>query len=134
MNGRARLVTAVPLGPRAVLPSAYVSQRREGKAVVEDRSAETQLARMAAELEELRRYAEAQEKKASQLQHALDSRIVIEQAVGMLAERFELNVAEAFDLLRRAARNSRRELRALATELTESRATPEAVTAARMTA
>ena len=89
------------------------------------------LVRMAAELEELSRYADAQEKKASQLQLALDSRVVIEQAVGILAERFELSIAEAFALLRCAARDSRRELRALATELTRSRATPEAVTAAR---
>jgi AmiR/NasT family two-component response regulator len=90
-----------------------------------------ELARMAAELEELGRYADAQEKKASQLQLALDSRVVIEQAVGILTERFELSIAEAFDLLRRAARYSRRELRALATELTQSRETPDAVTAAR---
>jgi AmiR/NasT family two-component response regulator len=100
---------------------------------VADGSEGAELARMAAELEHLARYADAQEKKAAELQLALDTRVVIEQAVGMLAERFELSVAEAFDLLRRAARDSRRELRALAAELTQSRATPVEVATARLT-
>lgn len=78
---------------------------------------------MASELDKLTRYADQQEKKASQLQVALESRVVIEQAVGMLAERFDLSVAEGFDLLRRAAHTSRREIRALAAELTQSRST-----------
>jgi AmiR/NasT family two-component response regulator len=90
-----------------------------------------ELARMTAELEALALYADGQERRAAQLQTALDSRVVIEQAVGMLAERFELNVGDAFELLRRAARNSRRELRALATETTQSRTTPTAISAAR---
>ena len=68
---RARLVTAVPLGPRAFLPSAHVSQRRKVEPVV-DRSGPTELARMAAELDELARFADAQEKKATQLQTALE--------------------------------------------------------------
>jgi AmiR/NasT family two-component response regulator len=90
---------------------------------------------MAAELDKLARYADAQEKRASQLQTALDSRVVIEQAVGMLAERFDLSVADGFDLLRRAARDSRRQLRSLAVELTQSRATtPVEITAARASA
>jgi AmiR/NasT family two-component response regulator len=87
---------------------------------------------MATELEELARYADAQEKKATQLQTALESRVVIEQAVGMLAERFDLSLTEGFALLRHASRDSRRQLRALATELTESRTTPAEITAARM--
>jgi AmiR/NasT family two-component response regulator len=87
---------------------------------------------MAAGLDQLARYADAQEQRASQLQTALDSRVVIEQAVGMLAERFDLSVADGFDLLRRAARDSRRQLRSLAAELTQSRATtPVEITAAR---
>jgi AmiR/NasT family two-component response regulator len=87
---------------------------------------------MAAELDELARYADAQEKKATQLETALKSRVVIEQAVGMLAERFDLSVAEGFTLLRHASRDSRRQLRALATELTETRTTPTEIAAARV--
>ena len=65
------------------------------------------------------------------LQYALDSRVVIERAVGMLAERFDLSIVDAFDLLRTAARAGRRELRELAQEVVESRpSTPRAVSAA----
>lgn len=87
-------------------------------------------ARLSEEIERLTHYADAQEKKVNELQHALESRIVVEQAVGMLAERFDLTVADAFELLRRAARDSRRELRAIATELTVSRTTPDAIAVA----
>jgi AmiR/NasT family two-component response regulator len=87
---------------------------------------------MAAELDELARFADAQEQKATQLQTALESRVVIEQAVGMLAERFDLSVTEGFTLLRHASRDSRRQLRALATELTQGRTTPAEITAARL--
>jgi AmiR/NasT family two-component response regulator len=40
-----------------------------------------------------------------QLQHALNSRIVIEQAKGMIAERESLNMEQAFYALRNHARN-----------------------------
>jgi AmiR/NasT family two-component response regulator len=97
---------------------------------VTDESERGEIERLTAELEGLALYADRQERRARQLQLALDSRVVIEQAVGMLAERFDLTVGEAFELLRRAARNSRRDLRALAAELTQLRVTPAAITAA----
>src|SRR6266550_2698464 len=77
-----------------------------------------------AELERLVVYADAQERKVGQLQAALGSRVAIEQAIGILAERFGLPFSDAFELLRAAARNSRREVRALAEELRSSRETP----------
>jgi AmiR/NasT family two-component response regulator len=55
----------------------------------------------------------AQERQA-QLQHALESRIVIEQAKGILAERLDLSVADAFELLRSAARSNRMRVHHLA--------------------
>ena len=58
------------------------------------------------------------------LQRALDSRVVIEQAKGVLAERFELDVTEAFELLRRSARNNRVRLHDLAEQVVASRETP----------
>jgi AmiR/NasT family two-component response regulator len=89
------------------------------------------LARLSAKLDELARYAGVQEQKVAQLQVALESRVVIEQAVGMLAERFDLSAAAAFDLLRDASRDSRRELRSLAAEVTLGRSSPPEIAAAR---
>ena len=66
----------------------------------------------------------------SQLERALRTRIVIEQAKGVLAERFRLTMDDAFDLLRRAARSSRSRLHELAAEVVAQRETPPAITAA----
>ena len=81
------------------------------------------------ELGRLTQYADAQERKVqelqttvAQLQSALDSRVTIERAIGMLAERFSLPIHDAFELIRSAARTSRREVRSLAEELLEDRA------------
>jgi AmiR/NasT family two-component response regulator len=58
------------------------------------------------------------------LQRALDTRVVIEQAKGVLAERFGLDVHEAFHVLRMSARSNRMRLYDLATQVVESRQTP----------
>jgi GAF domain-containing protein len=49
-----------------------------------------------------------------QLQTALNSRVLIEQAKGILAERLHVDVADAFTLLRQGARSHNRSLSALA--------------------
>lgn len=56
-------------------------------------------------------------KLAAQLQHALDSRVVIEQAKGVLAERMRCNPDVAFELLRSYARSNRRPLRNIAEQV-----------------
>jgi GAF domain-containing protein len=43
--------------------------------------------------------------RATQLQHALESRVLIEQAKGVLAERHGVSPSDSFELLRRHARN-----------------------------
>ena len=49
---------------------------------------------------------QSQTKLAAQLQAALDSRVVIEQAKGKLSERRGTSVSDAFELMRRYARNN----------------------------
>jgi hypothetical protein len=64
-----------------------------------------------------------------QLEHALSSRVVIEQAKGMLAERYSLSVDESFELLRRAARSNRLRIHDLADRVLRSEETPVEVLA-----
>lgn len=59
-----------------------------------------------------------------QLQRALESRVAIEQAKGILAERLGLSLDEAFELLRAAARSNGVKLHGLATEVVRSPETP----------
>jgi AmiR/NasT family two-component response regulator len=59
------------------------------------------------------------ETTVQQLQTALDSRLIIERANGILAERYDLSIDQAFALLRDAARTSRRPLRQLASDVVE---------------
>lgn len=54
------------------------------------------------------------EERVGQLQHALSSRISIEQAKGVLSERHGLTTDQVFDVLRRYARNNGRRLRDVA--------------------
>ena len=60
----------------------------------------------------------------AQLAHALESRIVIEQAKGVLAERYRLTCDDAFALLRRAARSNRMRLHDLAVRVVAEQETP----------
>jgi AmiR/NasT family two-component response regulator len=55
-----------------------------------------------------------QELLAGQLQVALNSRVMIEQAKGILAERLQMTPDDAFVMLRRYARNHNRPLTQLA--------------------
>ena len=54
------------------------------------------------------------ERENANLHEALTSRIVIEQAKGVLAERYNLALDEAFELLRRTARSRRIRIHTLA--------------------
>ena len=73
---------------------------------------------------------EANYLKTAQLQQALDSRIVIEQAKGVLAERLAISVGEAFDILRYAARSHRTKLHELAGRVVGETQTPAPVVVA----
>jgi hypothetical protein len=60
----------------------------------------------------------------AQLEHALASRVRVEQAIGVLAERHRLRPREAFDLLRGAARARGRRVTELAQDVVASTANP----------
>lgn len=67
---------------------------------------------------------QALRRENAQLQEALTSRIVIEQAKGVLSERWAMHIDEAFDVLRRASRDHRVNLHELARQVVESPLTP----------
>jgi hypothetical protein len=67
------------------------------------------------------------QERAEQLQQALRSRLIIEQAKGRLGERIGLSMQEAFELLRYAARSQGMKLQALALSVVDEGETPQAV-------
>lgn len=62
--------------------------------------------------------------RVAQLQHALSSRIVVEQAKGILAERYALTPDEAYELIRLAARSHGIKVHELSEAVRVSRQTP----------
>jgi hypothetical protein len=56
----------------------------------------------------------------SQLEHALSARVVIEQAIGVLAQRFAVAPREAFDRLRKSARSRGQRVHDLAVSIVRS--------------
>jgi GAF domain-containing protein len=67
------------------------------------------------------------EQLTEQLQFALNSRTVIEQAKGALARTLDIGVDDAFDLVRRYARDHRRPLTEVARDVVEDRSALQAV-------
>jgi hypothetical protein len=66
--------------------------------------------------------------RVAQLQHALTSRIVVEQAKGVLAERYALTPDEAYELIRLAARSNGLKVHAVSGNVLEHpRQTPEVI-------
>jgi AmiR/NasT family two-component response regulator len=70
---------------------------------------------------------EATYERRAQLQHALQSRIAIEQAKGILAERHGLDVEQAFEAIRSASRANRLKVHELVRRITPGAETPEEI-------
>lgn len=60
----------------------------------------------------------------NQLQDALDSRVVIEQAKGMVAQDLEIEDSAAFDLIRSYSRNNNQKLRLVSEQITKRELLP----------
>ena len=67
---------------------------------------------------------EALRRENDQLRTALASRIVIEQAKGVLIERLDLPAEDVFKLLRIAARRTRMNIHDVSAEILKTRVTP----------
>ena len=60
----------------------------------------------------------------AQLEHALEARVVVEQAIGVLAERYHVRPRKAFDRIRQAARERGRKVQELARDVVASVTNP----------
>jgi hypothetical protein len=67
--------------------------------------------------------------RRAQLEHALQSRVAIEQAKGIVAERYGLSVEDAFQRIRRAARTNRMKLHDLVRAIRPGEEAPPELTA-----
>ena len=81
-------------------------------------------------MEQLLAIVEVSLRERANLQRALVSRLVLEQAKGILAERLSISPEMAFEVLRTAARSSRRRIHTVAREVIERPDTPRDVLAA----
>lgn len=77
-----------------------------------------------AALERLLGVTQAGLERRAQLEQALRSRIAIEQAKGIIAERYGIDVEQAFELIRRASRSNRLKLHDLVQEIRPGADTP----------
>jgi ANTAR domain len=116
-------VTLVPFGPQAGRVGALALLGRtepDVPGIVLARSLADAAAAGLALSAELRR----QETAITQLQSALASRVVIEQAKGILAERWKVTPDQAFSALRRQARTNQQALAQLARAVISGTADP----------
>ena len=114
--------TAGSGGPDAATAATRPERRPEadGRPSVSSTPTPQFIAKADAETDEAARLAVT----VTQLEHALASRVRVEQAIGVLAERHRLRPREAFDLLRGAARSRGQRVADMAQDVVASTANP----------
>ena len=123
-----RSVAAVPLRLRGrVIGAMNMLREQPGALSPHDLVAAQALADVATIGLLQQRAAAEQRLLAEQLQHALDSRIVVEQAKGLLAARMGVDIDRAFVALRRYARNRNERLSEVARDLVARTLAPEMI-------
>jgi hypothetical protein len=104
-------VHTLPLGVHeTVLGSITLFRRRAGRLTADELAIGESLVRAATTYLVLQRAFETSETLSAQLQKALNARLEIEQAKGILAERRGSTLAGAFEAMRSFARHDRRQL------------------------
>ena len=113
---------AIPLGVNGkVVGCLLVARRRDVPFDEEEQDAARAFAALASVGLSLHR----SEETTAQLQHALDARVTVEQAKGLVAATLRLTVTEALDVLRGSARDRNVRLAELASEVLVGRVRPE---------
>jgi GAF domain-containing protein len=115
-----RSVLGVPLlADGTAIGVLDIHNRREHAWQDEERETASLLADMAAGYIANLRELEGSRQIAAQLRTALDSRVVIEQAKGVIATRRSVDMDEAFHLLRRASQSTNRKLHDVARDVAD---------------
>jgi hypothetical protein len=109
-----------PNGSQHAAPRHDAARQRDGRRGTPGRHAAPPSGNDGAEADEASRLAVT----VAQLEHALASRVGVEQAIGVLAERHRLRPREAFDLLRGAARSRGQRVPDIAQDVVASTANP----------
>ena len=109
-----------PNGSQHAAPRHDAARQRDGRRGTPGRHAARPSGNDGAEADEASRLAVT----VAQLEHALASRVGVEQAIGVLAERHRLRPREAFDLLRGAARSRGQRIPDIAQDVVASTANP----------
>ena len=111
---------ARPNGSQCAAPRHDAARQRDGRRGAPGRHMARPSGNDGAEADEASRLAVT----VAQLEHALASRVRVEQAIGVLAERHRLRPREAFDLLRGAARSRGQRITDIAQDVVASTANP----------
>jgi ANTAR domain len=109
-----------PNGSQCAAARHDAARQRDGRRGTPGRHAARPSGNDGAEADEASRLAVT----VTQLEHALASRVRVEQAIGVLAERHRLRPREAFDLLRGAARSRGQRITDIAQDVVASTANP----------